>query len=243
MSDRQFQLVMRKGPQPGKIYPLLIDSITIGRDPMADISINDPEVSRQHARLTRNEDGGYTLEDLNSTNGTFIEGEKLAGNVPTRLHASQIIDMGSGVTLLFESLHAVEDPAPEPPQEIEINPFTAVPPLDAEADMVETPVPAFAEEPEDEPMDVDVEPAPPAPEPVRTAVQPPPPRPPRRTAPIAPPQTPLVVSENSKDPAKRRRNVMLTVVGLLVLCCLCLLFFLSAYFYWGDPLMRSLGIY
>ncbi len=51
MSEQNYQLLVQRGPEPGKVYPLSSVSITIGRDPMADITITDPEVSRQHVRL------------------------------------------------------------------------------------------------------------------------------------------------------------------------------------------------
>ena len=51
--------------------------ITIGRSPNTDIQIDNLTVSKQHARLIEQKDQ-YALEDLNSTNGTFL---KLRGGV------------------------------------------------------------------------------------------------------------------------------------------------------------------
>lgn len=70
---------------------------------MSDISIADPEVSRQHARLTRTADGGYELQDLGSTNGTFVEGNRLGGN-KVSLKPGQVVVVGSNVTLVYEML-------------------------------------------------------------------------------------------------------------------------------------------
>ena len=67
------RLVVRRGPQPNQTYDLSKDVLSLGRDITNDIVINDPEVSRHHCRLTRTP-GGYTIEDLGSTNGTFITG-------------------------------------------------------------------------------------------------------------------------------------------------------------------------
>ena len=49
---------------------------TIGADPTADVWINDPDVSRDHCHLVRS-DSGYTLQDRNSTNGTFKNGQRI----------------------------------------------------------------------------------------------------------------------------------------------------------------------
>ncbi len=80
-SNGSFRLIVRRGPQPNQIYELNKDIITLGRDITNDIVINDPEVSRHHCRLTRG-GGGYTLEDLGSTNGTFVNGQRLTGARP-----------------------------------------------------------------------------------------------------------------------------------------------------------------
>ena len=95
----QFQLVMRQGPTPGAIFALEGDQLTIGRDSTSDVSINDAEVSRRHARLTF-QGGKYVLEDLGSTNGTFVNGQRLAG--PRVLKAGEIVSFGEQIVLVFE---------------------------------------------------------------------------------------------------------------------------------------------
>ncbi len=95
-----FRLIVRRGPQPNQIYELNKDVITLGRDITNDIVINDPEVSRHHMRLTRG-GGGYTIEDLGSTNGTFINGQRLTGARP--LSGSDMVGLGETVTLGYES--------------------------------------------------------------------------------------------------------------------------------------------
>ncbi len=99
MAGQSFQLVMRSGPVPGEAFPLQNPLITIGRDPASDIMINDAEVSRQHARLTL-QSGGYVLEDLGSTNGTFVNGQRLMG--PRVLKPGEVISVGEHITLSFE---------------------------------------------------------------------------------------------------------------------------------------------
>ena len=51
--------------------------ITIGRHPGNDIHIDNLGVSKQHAKIIR-QDGGHVVEDLNSTNGTFINDKRVA---------------------------------------------------------------------------------------------------------------------------------------------------------------------
>jgi pSer/pThr/pTyr-binding forkhead associated (FHA) protein len=52
-------------------------TIKIGRDTTNDIVINEPRVSRSHALITINPDGTYEVKDLSSTNGTFINGQRI----------------------------------------------------------------------------------------------------------------------------------------------------------------------
>ena len=96
----QFQLVMRSGPTPGAAFTLEGDQITIGRDSTNEIVINDAEVSRRHARLTF-QGGKYVLEDLGSTNGTFVNGQRLAG--PRVLKSGEVVSFGEQIVLVFEA--------------------------------------------------------------------------------------------------------------------------------------------
>ncbi|GAB4547662.1 MAG: hypothetical protein OHK0023_09460 [Anaerolineae bacterium] len=102
-----FRLIVRRGPQPNQIYELNKDVISLGRDITNDIVVNDPEVSRHHCRLTRGA-GGYTMEDLGSTNGTFVNGQRL--NAPRPLNGGDLIGLGETVTLAYESTIAAVAP-------------------------------------------------------------------------------------------------------------------------------------
>jgi len=95
----QFQLIMRTGPTPGATFTLEGDQINIGRDSTNEITINDAEISRRHARLTL-QGGKYVLEDLGSTNGTFVNGQRLAG--PRVLKAGEVVSFGEQIVLVFE---------------------------------------------------------------------------------------------------------------------------------------------
>ncbi|HSG41830.1 MAG TPA: FHA domain-containing protein [Anaerolineales bacterium] len=95
----QFQLIMRTGPTPGATFTLEGDQINIGRDSSNDVTINDAEVSRHHARLTF-QGGKYVLEDLGSTNGSFVNGQRLAG--PRVLKAGEVVSFGEQIVLVYE---------------------------------------------------------------------------------------------------------------------------------------------
>lgn len=94
-----YQLVMRAGPTPGKAYELNKNDISVGRDINNDIVVNDSEVSRKHARLLM-QGKNYVLEDLGSTNGTFVDGQRLTG--PHVLRPGETIMLGENVSVVFE---------------------------------------------------------------------------------------------------------------------------------------------
>lgn len=98
-AGESFRLVVRRGPQPNQVYELRDDVINLGRDITNTIAINDREVSRHHLRFTRSGDT-YMIEDLGSTNGTFINGKRLSGS--TLLKNGDMIGLGETVTLGFE---------------------------------------------------------------------------------------------------------------------------------------------
>jgi pSer/pThr/pTyr-binding forkhead associated (FHA) protein len=63
-------------PLIGQTFYLDMPVVSIGRLMANDICLEDPFVSRYHC-VIRNEDGQYVLEDLNSTNGTYVNGERV----------------------------------------------------------------------------------------------------------------------------------------------------------------------
>lgn len=100
MPAAAFRLIVRTGPNPGVVIDLTKEVSMMGRDVTNDIVLGDAEVSRQHARITRTP-AGFVLEDLGSTNGTFVNGERLAA--PRVLNPGDLIGLGENVTLTYES--------------------------------------------------------------------------------------------------------------------------------------------
>lgn len=60
------------GLDAGRIAPIEGTSLVIGRGVEADLQVDEPAVSRVHARIVRKPGGAYLIEDLGSTNGTFV---------------------------------------------------------------------------------------------------------------------------------------------------------------------------
>jgi pSer/pThr/pTyr-binding forkhead associated (FHA) protein len=71
-------LEIRNGALEGRRFALEGDETLIGRGPSADVTLADEGVSREHAVLSFDEEtSGWTLEDLQSTNGTRVNGKRV----------------------------------------------------------------------------------------------------------------------------------------------------------------------
>jgi Nif-specific regulatory protein len=68
------RLLAITGPLKDSTVPLPDSEITLGRDPTNAIPVVDPSVSRKHCRLRREEDGRFQIRDLDSRNGTMVNG-------------------------------------------------------------------------------------------------------------------------------------------------------------------------
>lgn len=69
-------------------------TLKIGRDTTNDIAIADSKVSRKHIQIT-SDNGHFMLSDLNSTNGTFVNGQKIDGKV--EIFAKDIVKIGNTI--------------------------------------------------------------------------------------------------------------------------------------------------
>ncbi|WP_334151376.1 FHA domain-containing protein FhaB/FipA [Microbacterium sp.] len=72
------RLVITSGPKAGLELPLSADSLTIGRSSESALVIRDDYTSSHHARLMLRGDA-WAIQDLDSTNGTFVAGQRVTG--------------------------------------------------------------------------------------------------------------------------------------------------------------------
>lgn len=91
-------LVIRQGPQAGMSFPLVGNQMLIGREEGLDISLQDPEASRRHARVSW-QAGQYVIEDMGSTNGTFVNGVQIT--TPQILNPGDSVGIGQ-TALVFQ---------------------------------------------------------------------------------------------------------------------------------------------
>ncbi|HFB52399.1 MAG TPA: FHA domain-containing protein [Anaerolineae bacterium] len=82
-------LLVLEGDTTRKNWELNKPTILIGRGNDCDVVVNDRQVSRHHAQIVR-DDTGYKLVDLNSKNGTFLNGQQLMGETRPLKDGDQI---------------------------------------------------------------------------------------------------------------------------------------------------------
>lgn len=119
-------LVIRQGTQAGMSFPILGNQVIIGREEGVDIVLQDPESSRRHSLISW-QSRQFVIEDLGSTNGTFINGVQITS--PQTLNPGDSIGIGQTV-LVFQAVggqatEALQSPLPEPQSPI----YSASPPV------------------------------------------------------------------------------------------------------------------
>ena len=71
-------IVVRQGKEPGRMFEVRKERLTIGRSRDSDIFLEDLAVSRLHTTVARDESGRYIIRDENSANGTYVNGQKVS---------------------------------------------------------------------------------------------------------------------------------------------------------------------
>ncbi|MGD8862073.1 MAG: sigma 54-interacting transcriptional regulator [Myxococcales bacterium] len=81
---------------------LALDPLVVGRAPEGSpsLALRDGRISRRHAQVEPDAEGGYTIRDLDSRNGTYVNGRRLEPNVPCPLEDGDVVRMGSALLLL-----------------------------------------------------------------------------------------------------------------------------------------------
>jgi hypothetical protein len=189
------------------------DEVLLGRRQDEPGKIRDLEVSRMHARVYVDAGGGLTIEDANSTNGTFVGGERITG--PRPLGPGDTIRLGQ-TTLEVEAVGAVAEAAAAAGPAVVAEPEDA----EAEAEVVDAepeppaaePEPAGAEPPPDAEL-VHAEPEPPAAEPEPVDAEPPADAEPEPAAAETPPAEPEPATRGSGVP----RPLVFVLLGVLLL--------------------------
>lgn len=80
-ADAMANLIVRSGALKGRRFPIRVPVVNVGRADYNDIVLPDDSVSTTHAKLQRRE-GVWVVVDLDSTNGTMVDGERIAGEAP-----------------------------------------------------------------------------------------------------------------------------------------------------------------
>jgi diguanylate cyclase (GGDEF)-like protein len=99
-------LTMLSGPGTGATFRVESRHTTLGRSPRSSIPMDVDSVSRMHARITREGDGHYVLEDLDSTNGTFLNGRRVHRE---SLRSGDRVQLGGEGVFRFAIVDEMED--------------------------------------------------------------------------------------------------------------------------------------
>ncbi|WP_316779034.1 FHA domain-containing protein [Streptomyces sasae] len=102
LDDAPTQLHVVAGPDAGGVHLLHGGQITIGRSADADVPLDDPDVSRLHCAVTVAADGRVSVADLNSTNGTVLDGTRVTDR-PVRLTPGALLRIGESALRLTPS--------------------------------------------------------------------------------------------------------------------------------------------
>ncbi len=98
LRDQPAWLLVLTGQSAGQLIELLSPETLIGRATSCQLALDDRGVSREHARIARVGDGSYRLSDLDSTNGSYVDGQRVVQKV---LEDGEELALGPLVKLRF----------------------------------------------------------------------------------------------------------------------------------------------
>jgi two-component system cell cycle response regulator len=102
--ERPYLLILA-GNRMGEMF-MLEEEFIIGRDPQCTLFLIDDGISRQHVRLAKTADGNIEVTDLESTNGTFVNGLAIQSTI---LKDGDKIQLGSTTILKFSHIDELEE--------------------------------------------------------------------------------------------------------------------------------------
>lgn len=91
-------LIVKEGHRRGQIYQLKENETLLGTDTNCDIAVSDEAVSRLHAKVRTTKDGELQITDFDSTNGTFVNGQRISAT--TVIQENDEIRVGTTVLVL-----------------------------------------------------------------------------------------------------------------------------------------------
>jgi two-component system cell cycle response regulator len=105
-ADRATMTVIT-GLHAGQVFALDAGDHVIGRGTEANVWVEDPSISRRHACVSRRSDGRFSVEDLGSTNGTFVSGRRIDGRA--ELVSGDRVQVGPNLILRFAIIDDAEE--------------------------------------------------------------------------------------------------------------------------------------
>ncbi len=105
-SQRRACLTILTGTLSGQLFKVTKGHLNIGRSPNAELRLDDDGISRNHARI-RSETNNAWIEDMESRNGTFLNGERIVQ--PMVLRDGDKIQVGRGTVLRFGFQDALDE--------------------------------------------------------------------------------------------------------------------------------------
>ncbi len=105
-SQRRACLTCLTGTMSGQLFRVTKGHLTIGRSPHVELRLDDDGISRNHARI-RSETNRAWIEDMESRNGTFVNGERITASV--ELRDGDKVQVGRGTVLRFGFQDALDE--------------------------------------------------------------------------------------------------------------------------------------
>jgi diguanylate cyclase (GGDEF)-like protein len=103
--QRRTVIKVLTGLEAGRVHLMTTDSLTVGRASTCDLRIDDTSLSRQHCRIRRT-NGSYFVEDLESRNGTQVDGVRI--KAPVILQDGSLIQLAATTIIMFSHQEDLE---------------------------------------------------------------------------------------------------------------------------------------